>query len=129
MRRHNPNPVLSPYETIFAHGVEVPRGARMLFVSGQVGLDADGVLAEGGFEPQCRQAIANLELVLAAADMTLANVVKITVFVTDRSHLLALRDVRLERLAVAPAVTSFVVAGLHHPDWLFEIEAVAAEQS
>jgi enamine deaminase RidA (YjgF/YER057c/UK114 family) len=128
MRRHNPAPVVSPYETIYAHGVEVPSGARLLFISGQVGVDTNGLLAEGGFAPQCRQAIANLEAVLASAGMTLADVVKITVFVTDRSHLLALRDVRLKHLAVAPAVTSFIVAGLHHPDWLVEIEAVAAHQ-
>jgi enamine deaminase RidA (YjgF/YER057c/UK114 family) len=129
MRRHNPTPVVNSYETIYAHGVEVPSAARMLFISGQVGVDANGLLKEGGFGPQCRQAIANLESVLVSADMTLADVVKITVFVTDRSHLPALRDARLEHLAVAPAVTSFIVAGLHHPDWLVEIEAVAAQQS
>ena len=59
--------------------------------------------------------------------MTLADVVKITVFLTDRAHLTELRDARLQHLAVAPAVTSVIVAGLHHPDWLVEIEAVAAQ--
>ena len=128
MRRHNPMPVLPSYESIYAHGVEVSPGARTLFVSGQVGVDGNYQLAEGGFGPQCRQAISNLESVLRSADMTLRDIVKITVFLTNREHLTELRDARLEYLAVAPAVTSVIVAGLHHPDWLIEIEAVAAVQ-
>ena len=128
MRRHNPMPVLPSYEAIYAQGVEVSAGARTLFVSGQVGVDGDYHLVEGGFGPQCRQAIANLESVLGSADMTLRDIVKITVFLTSREHLAELRDARLKYLAVAPAVTSVIVAGLHHPDWLVEIEAIAAVQ-
>ena len=126
MKRHNPFPVLSNYGAIYAHGVEVPAAARTLHVSGQVGVDGDGRTVEGGFDAQCRQAIANLERVLAAAAMTLADIVKITVFLTGREDLPRLRDVRLDRLAVAPAVTVVIVAGLHDPEWLVEIEAVAA---
>jgi enamine deaminase RidA (YjgF/YER057c/UK114 family) len=128
MKRHNPFPVISNYGAIYAHGVEVPGGARTLYVSGQIGVDADGDgrTVEGGFEPQCRQAIANLETVLKSAGMTLQNVVKITAFITRREDLPRLRDVRAQHLAVAPAVTVVIVAGLHDPDWLVEIEAVAA---
>jgi 2-iminobutanoate/2-iminopropanoate deaminase len=126
MKRHNPFPVLSNYGAIYAHGVEVPAGSRTLYVSGQVGVGGDGQTVEGGFEAQCRQAIANLESVLASADMALADLVKITVFLTRREDLPRLRDVRSEQLAVAPAVTVIIVAGLHNPAWLVEIEAVAA---
>jgi|tagenome__1003787_1003787.scaffolds.fasta_scaffold20204134_3 2-iminobutanoate/2-iminopropanoate deaminase len=126
MKRHNPYPVLNDYESVYAHAVEVPAGARTLYVSGQAGVDGDDRLVEGGFEAQCRQAIANLEIVLAAAAMTLTDVVKITAFLTRREDLPRLRVVRAERLAVAPAVTVVLVAGLHDPDWLVEIEAVAA---
>jgi len=131
MNRHNPFPVLSNYGAIYAHGVEVPAGARTLHVSGQVGIDAggDGRTVAGGFDGQCRQAIANLERVLDSAGMTLADIVKITVFLTRREDLPRLRDVRSERLAVAPAVTVVIVAGLHDPEWLVEIEAVAAASS
>ena len=128
MRRHNPIPVLPAYEAVFAHGVEVPAGARTLYVSGQVGVDAEGRTVEGGFEAQCAQAIANVEAVLASAGMALADVVKLTIFLTRREDIPRLRDVRAERLAVAPAVTMVLVAGLHHPDWLVEIEAVAATE-
>ena len=126
MKRHNPIPVLKSYETIYTHGVEVPPSGRTIYVSGQVGVGSDGRLAAGGFEAQCRQAIANIETVLASARMTLKNIVKVTVFLTRREDLPLLRNVRAKLLAVAPAVTVVIVAGLHDPDWLVEIEAVAA---
>ena len=126
MKRHNPIPVLNSYEPIYAHAVEVPAAARTVHVSGQVGVRDDGRLADGGFEGQCRQAIANIEAVLASARMTLENVVKITVFLTRREDLVPLRHIRAKHLAVAPAVTVVLVAGLHDPNWLVEIEAVAA---
>jgi enamine deaminase RidA (YjgF/YER057c/UK114 family) len=126
MKRHNPFPVLNSYGAIYAHGVEVPAGSRTLYVSGQVGIDGDGKTAAGGFDAQCRQAIANLERVLESAGLVLADVVKTTFFLTRREDLPRLRDVRSELLAVAPAVTMVLVAGLHDPEWLVEIEAVAA---
>ena len=125
MKRHTPIAVLKSYEAIYAHGVEVPGGSRVLHVSGQVGV-SDGVLVEGGFEAQCEQAVSNVEQVLAAANMTALDLVKITVFLTRREDLTPLRDVRMRRLAVAPAVTVVIVAGLHDPNWLVEIEAIAA---
>ena len=129
MKRHNPIPVLPSYEAVYAHGVEVPASARTIHISGQVGVGGDGRLVEGGFEAQCRQAIANIEAVLASARMSLSDVVKVTVFLTRREDLPRLRDVRATYLAVAPAVTVVIVAGLHDPDWLVEIEAVAAAGS
>lgn len=126
MKRHNPVPILPAYESVFAHGVEVPPGARTLYVSGQVGVDGGGRTVEGGFDAQCVQAIANVEAVLASAGMALANTVKVTIYLTRREDIAPLRAVRAERLAVAPAVTMVLVAGLHDPRWLVEIEAVAA---
>jgi enamine deaminase RidA (YjgF/YER057c/UK114 family) len=126
MKRHNPHPVMHAYEEVFANVVEVQSHARTLFVSGQVGVDADGRTVAGGFEGQCRQAIANVEAVLGAAGMALADLVKVTIYLTRREDIPALRAVRAERLAVAPAVTVVIVAGLHAEDWLVEIEAVAA---
>ncbi len=126
MKRHNPISVLKSYEAIYAHAVEVPAAARTLYVSGQVGVRGDDGPVDGGFEEQCRQAISNVEAVLASAGMTLKNIVKVTNFLTRREHLPLLRDVRTKHLAVAPAVTVVIVAGLHDPNWLVEIEAVAA---
>jgi enamine deaminase RidA (YjgF/YER057c/UK114 family) len=126
MKRHNPVPVLPAYEAVFAHGVEVPPGARTLYVSGQVGVGGDGRTVEGGFDAQCGQAIANVEAVLASAGMALGDIVKVTIYLTRREDIPRLRDIRASRLAVAPTVTMVLVAGLHAPDWLVEIEVVAA---
>ena len=126
MKRHNPVPVLPAYEAVFAHGVEVPPGARTVYVSGQVGVDRQGRTVDGGFDAQCRQAIANVEAVLGSADMALTDIVKANIYLTRREDIARLRDVRAKRLAVAPAVTMLLVAGLHDPNWLVEIEVVAA---
>jgi enamine deaminase RidA (YjgF/YER057c/UK114 family) len=127
MQRHNPVPILPAYEAVYAHGVEVPPAARTLYVSGQVGVDhRTGRLAEGGFDAQCGQAIDNVDAVLASAGMALSDIVKLTIYLTRREDIPKLRDIRAERLAVAPAVTMVLVAGLHAPEWLVEIEAVAA---
>jgi len=126
MKRHNPSPVLPAYEAVYAHGVEVAAGSRTLFVSGQVGIDGDGRTVAGGFDAQCGQAIANVEAVLGAAGMALTDIVKVNIYLTRREDIPRLRAVRADRLAVAPAVTMVLVAGLHDPEWLVEIEAVAA---
>lgn len=126
MKRHNPVPILPAYEAVFAHGVEVSRGARIVYVSGQVGVDQQGRTVDGGFEAQCRQAIANVETVLVSADMALIDIVKANIYLTRREDIAQLRELRAEGLAVAPAVTMVLVAGLHDPNWLVEIEVVAA---
>lgn len=125
-RRHDPFPVAEPYHGIYAHGVEITTGARTLHVSGQIGVAQDGSLASG-FEGQCRQAIENLDAVLESAGMTVNDVVKLSFFLTRREDLEALIDVRRDVFnGVRPAITTVFVAGLVSPDWLVEVEAVAA---
>lgn len=123
--RHNPTPVPDPFKSIYTHAVEIPQGARLLFISGQVGVDEKDVLGHG-FEDQCIKAIANLEMAVRSADMSLQNIVKVTFFLTRREDLPLLKNVRLRYLPVSPAVTTLLVAGLHDPNWLVEIEAIAA---
>jgi len=124
--RHNPLVVTPGFETIYAHAVEVPADHRTVYVSGQIGLDADGSVPPS-FEAQFRLAITNLEQVLAAADMQLADVAKLTFYLTRPSDLPVLREIRLKSLAIAPAVTTLVVSALAGPDLLIEVEAVAAK--
>ncbi len=123
--RHDPFPVRQPYHGIYAHGVETRGGARILHVSGQVGVSPQGELA-GGFQQQCRQALANLERVLQEAEMTLDDIVKMSFFLVRREDMAALVEVRKDLLdGVRPAITTVFVAGLVSPDWLVEVEAVA----
>ena len=125
-KRHDPFPVQPPYHGIYAHGVETRAGSRILHISGQVGVSPDGQLADG-FDGQCRQAIANLEAVLKSADMTLNDIVKMSFFLVRREDMAGLVEVRKELLdGVRPAITTVFVAGLVSPDWLVEVEAIAA---
>jgi 2-iminobutanoate/2-iminopropanoate deaminase len=123
--RRNPIRITPGFESIYAHGVEVPPGSRVLFVSGQIGVTSQGETLRG-FGLQFEQAIDNLSLVLASSGMVPSDLVKLTFFVTRAEDLKELGEIRRRRLGVSPAVTTLAVAGLAHPDLLVEVEAVAA---
>lgn len=103
---------------------------RRLEIAGQVGLHRDGTLADG-LAAQLDTAFANIDLALAAADMTRANLMKITVYLTENNPE-AIATYRARRDAwvgdaTPPAATLLIVAGLANPAWLVEVDAVAAE--
>lgn len=126
LERHNPEGVRPPFSA-YSHGVEVPAGARWLYVSGQVGVAPDGSLAASG-AAQHEQAWRNVLAILQAADMGPHDIVRVNGFVTRPEGVPVFREVRDRMLAGAePASTLLVVAGLAHPDWLVEIEVVAAK--
>ncbi|MBN8552835.1 MAG: RidA family protein [Caulobacterales bacterium] len=114
-----------PVKGSYPQAVEVTGAERWLFLSGQVPLAPDGTLALD-FGDQCRQVWANLEAQLAAADMTLDNLVKVTTYLSDRRFSLENRRVRLEVLAARQPALTVIVADLFEREWLVEIEAVAA---
>ncbi len=121
--RTNPPTVRAP--TGYTHGVLVTAPARRLVMSGQVGLAPDGTIPADP-AAQITQAFANLRAVLAAHDMTPANVVKVTSFLTDRDWLPAYRTARSAFFPTEPpASTLLFVAGLADPAFHFEIEAEA----
>lgn len=124
--RHDPFPVATPYRGIYAHGVETGGSARMLHVSGQIGISPNGDL-DDSFEGQCRQAIGNVEAVLQSASMQLSDIVKMSFFLVRREDMDSLVQVRKELLdGIRPAITTVFVAGLVSPDWLVEVEAFAS---
>jgi enamine deaminase RidA (YjgF/YER057c/UK114 family) len=107
----------------YAQAVLVEGAKRWLHVSGQVGLDATGKLAAD----QHAQAFANVLAALKAGGMGVENLVKITVYVTGAAEVAAYRGARdgaLQGREVAS--TLVIVAGLVHPDFTVEIEAIAA---
>lgn len=121
--RSNPPAVSAP--TGYTHAIEVRSAERWLVISGQVGMALDGTIPETG-GGQITQAWANLRAVLEANDMTVANIVKTTVFLTDRSLLGAYRAARTAVLGEhAPGSTLLFVAGLADPRFVVEIEALA----
>jgi enamine deaminase RidA (YjgF/YER057c/UK114 family) len=111
--------------------VEV-RAGRMIFIAGQTALGRDGnVVGQGDFPAQVAQVFDNLSIALDAAGCTPANLIKLTVFLTDMGNLAAYREARNRFFAkvappAAPAVTLVEVSKLYGPHFLIEIEAIAA---
>jgi len=122
---HNPKTVALAGK--YSLGAEVPPGARVLYVAGQVGLDSKGKL-QPTFEKQAVQAWKNIGQVLKAAGMGYKDIVKITSFIADGRYLLANRAARDQFIGEPyPAATLLVVQGLADPAMLVEIEVVAAK--
>ena len=104
------------------------RAGGLLFIAGQVPLDADGALVgKGDMAAQARQAFVNLGAVLTAAGATYRDLVKLTYFVTDIDQVAAIRAVRDEFVDVGnpPASTLVEVSRLFQPGLLIEVEAIA----
>jgi 2-iminobutanoate/2-iminopropanoate deaminase len=121
--RNNPPTVRPP--TGYTHSIEIRNPERWLVIAGQVGMAVDGTVPETG-GGQVDQALANLRAVLEANGMTVANIVKTTVFLTDRSLLGAYRAARSAMLGEhAPASTLLFVSGLADPRFMVEVEALA----
>ena len=111
-----PNPALSP-------GIQV---GDFLFVSGNVGQDQNGnLVGEGDCEAQSRQVMANIRAIVETAGATMADVVKITCFLTDVADYPAYSKVRAETFPSSPPASSTVmVVALVRPEFLVEVEAI-----
>ena len=113
-----------PYEPyLLSQGIRV---GELLFISGQAGYDDAGHIVDGGFRAQGEQAFANLKRALEAGGASLANVAKVTIFVTDMgnfSEVVALR--RKYFSAPYPADTIVEIKALYTPEAMIEIEAIA----
>jgi enamine deaminase RidA (YjgF/YER057c/UK114 family) len=105
---------------------------RIIFIAGQTALDRDGnLIGKNDFSTQATQVFRNLAIALQASGCTAANVVKLTVFLTDIDNLGLYREARNRFFAsvtppAAPAVTLVEVSKLYGPDFMIEIEAIAA---
>ena len=125
----NPPGLYDPTANGYSHVAQVAAGARLVFIAGQGGENAQSQLSSD-FAEQVRQALENLQIALAAADAEVSDVAKLTVLIVDHS---------LERLEIfgeelhrvwgslpKPACTLIPVPRLALDDMLFEIEALAA---
>jgi enamine deaminase RidA (YjgF/YER057c/UK114 family) len=129
IRRLNPPELGGPpgYSQI----VEV-RAGRIIFIAGQTSLNRDGeVVGRNDFATQAEQVFRNLGAALRSVGCNASNLVKLTVFLRDMGHLQTYREARNRFFATvtppaAPAVTLIEVSKLYGPDFLIEIEAVAA---
>ena len=122
-------PGIHPPFSNYNHGLEVPAGARLVFCSGQVGISADKVIPED-CASQANLCFDSIAAILGEAGMTLADVVRINAFVTGREHLRPYMDVRNQRFpAPYPTSTLMIVSGFARPEFVVEIEVIAAKES
>ncbi len=125
---HTPTAIAAPASR-YSHGAEAGPNARWLHISGQVGTNADGSLADG-IEAQIHCVWKNTLAVLEEAGMGVKDIVKVNTLLMDRAHLKVMREIRDSYLGDHPAAsTLFVVAGLADPNWLIEMETIAAQDA
>jgi len=96
-----------------------------IFVSGQIGhVDGKGNKLEG-IEAQTRQTMENIKAVLKAAGASFDNLVKTTIFLTNRSNFAKMNEVyRSYFTKNFPARSTFIISGMALPEMLIEIESI-----
>ena len=111
----------------YSQGIKVTEAQTILFLSGQVAYTADGSPAHrGDFKAQARGAYAAIEALVKSQGGTMANIIKITTYVTDMRYRVDLAPIREEYFGKkGPASTLIEIPALAHPDWMIEIEAIA----
>ena len=118
----NPKDILPP-QGGYSQGI---KAGNLIFVAGQVGVDAHGKPAgDGGIAAQTRQTIANLAAVLRDAGAALSDVVSTTVFIKDLTEYAAFDSVWQECFGAHKPARATVKADLVHPLLLIEIQAIA----
>jgi enamine deaminase RidA (YjgF/YER057c/UK114 family) len=127
MRTLQPDAIRPPFAR-YAHGVEVPPGARLVVTSGQLGIAPDDSVPADA-RAQADLCFANCAMILAEAGMGPGDVIRINAFVTDRSHMaayMAARDAWLAGVGRLPASTLVIVTGFTRAAFLVEVEVTAA---
>jgi len=124
-RRHTPDTVHPPFAT-YAHAVEVPANMRLLVLSGQLGIAPDGTVPEGA-EAQAALCLENIRAVLADVGADVSAIVRLNAYVSARDHLAGYMAARDRFVGdPPPASTLMIVGGFARPEFLVEVEALAA---
>ncbi|MBV8925564.1 MAG: RidA family protein [Bradyrhizobium sp.] len=119
-------PSIRPPFARYSHGIAVPAGCRLVVTSGQLGVAADEQIPPD-CEAQAELCFANIAAILAEDRMTLADVVRLNAYVTGREHMQSYMRVRDRQFpATPPASTLMIVSGFTRPEFVVEIEAIAA---
>jgi 2-iminobutanoate/2-iminopropanoate deaminase len=111
-------PAVGPYSQAVSH-------ENMLFVSGQLGIDPETGLMPNSFEEQSNLVFANIKAVLEAANMHMANIMKVSVFLKDMENFAALNEIYKHHFSSPfPAREAIEVARLPK-DGQIEISVIA----
>jgi 2-iminobutanoate/2-iminopropanoate deaminase len=123
---HSPTTGVYPPTGDYAHAMEVRGAQRLLYVAGTMGLDQQGrpgaTLAE-----QLDLIWSNIRAILASAGMTVDNIVRLTSYLRDASYAGPNAQARVAALGGRPVPTTAIVVRTLEPDWLVEIEVIAAD--
>ena len=129
-----PKEIVNPPELVrprgFNHGI-LCSGGRVLFLAGQDASDANGrIVAAGDVVAQYERVLGNLQAVVEAAGGTMADIVKLNIFVKDRddykSKLATLGRIHKQYFGdYYPAMALFEVTGFFQEDALIEMEGFA----
>jgi enamine deaminase RidA (YjgF/YER057c/UK114 family) len=122
----NPSTIMAPFNNAYSHGVVIPPNARVLHTAGQIGVRPDGSVP-ASIEEQAEQVWQNLVAILHGAGMDIGDIVKLTAFVVGDENYPAYAAARVRHLGDhKPAATAFCVPRLLKPEWLLEVELIAA---
>ena len=127
MKSLNPSTIHSPFAR-YSHGIEIGSPARLVVVSGQLGVTVDDVIPDR-VQDQAARCLANIDAILADAQMSRRHVLRLNAYVTDRAHMqgyMTARDTWLQAIDPPPASTLMIVSGFTRPEFKVEIEALAA---
>jgi enamine deaminase RidA (YjgF/YER057c/UK114 family) len=126
LRHLVPKNIRAPFAR-YSHAVEIPGGARWLVCSGQLGISTTDQIPETA-EAQAVLCFEAIGACLAEARMAFADIVRLNAYVTDRAHMAPYMAVR-DRFVTQPppASTLMIVSGFTRPEFMVEVEAIAAK--
>ncbi|MFF0947626.1 RidA family protein [Rhizobium leguminosarum] len=125
MIAHNPANGIYAASPDYIHALEVRQMSRLLFVSGTMGLDQQG-MAAADLEGQLELIWSHLRAILSSADMTVDNIVRLTSYLSDGAFMEANQNARLRALGGRAVPTTAIIVETLRDDWLVEIEIIAA---
>jgi len=123
--RRNPSDGIYAASPDYVHALEIRGHSRTLYVSGTMGLDQDGK-AGVDLDEQLTLIWNNIRRILAEADMTTDNIVRLTSYLRDPSYAEANQKARMAALGSHRVPTTALIAQTLREDWLGEIEVIAA---
>ena len=106
----------------------IDSGSGLLFLSGQIPIDpATGVFVDGGVKEQTKQCLLNAQAILQSAGLSLANVVKTTVYLADMGDFAAMNEVYAQFFTQPFPARSAVAVKVLPKGALVEVECIAAK--
>ncbi len=119
-------PAIQPPFAAYSHGMEVAPGTRLIFCSGQLGIGLNGDVPDT-VEGQAERCFENIRAILQEAGVDLDALIRINAFVTRREDMAGYMRTRDRYVrAPPPASTLVIVSGFTRPEFLVEVEVIAA---